>query len=274
MLPYRFSTSLFLRSPSFSANAFGMGKLQELLDNSFFRSALYFASIELYRQVESKEFCSQRLNKRICQSLLKYFNRMCYRPTPFGLCSAFSVLDWSANKDGLRIEDNGKIHIRADFRLSAALGRSFEDRAKSNNLTYYSNTTTYSFAKELRYINTIDEGEGIQKVHGIASIEKDQLFCRLLKKAQKGINKNEFHDFLNGLITSEEAEELLKGMNDEELLFNSFQPNITGEPYLNRLAELSENKVLVIYYLCLRYYLSQQARKNIRSGGMNSPVLY
>ena len=172
-----------------------------MLDTSFFRSALYFASIELYKQVESKGFRCERLNERICQSLFKYFNRMCYRATPFGMCSAFSVLDWSESGAGISIDENEKLHIQADFRLSAALGRIFEDLANKKNLVYYSNTGIYTFGKELRYIKTIEDAEGIQKVHGIAAIEKDPFLCRLLKRAQKGLSKREFRNFLNGQMT-------------------------------------------------------------------------
>lgn len=225
-------------------DAFGMGKLQELLDNSFFRSALYFASTELYKQVELKGFRSERLNERICQSLFKYFNRMCYRATPFGMCSAFSVLDWSESGDGINFDEDEKLHVRIDFRLGAALGRTFEALANKKNLIYYSNTGVYTFGKELRYIKTIEDGEGFQKVHGIAAVEKDQLLCRLLKRAQKGLSKRGFHDFLNGQITDEEAEELFQGMTDEELLFNPFQVNITGEAYLKRLNKLFESSEL------------------------------
>lgn len=54
MLPYSFGPSVFLRAPSFSVNVFGMGSLQDVLDTSFFRSAFYFASVELYRQAKLK----------------------------------------------------------------------------------------------------------------------------------------------------------------------------------------------------------------------------
>jgi thiopeptide-type bacteriocin biosynthesis protein len=221
-----------------------MGKLQEMLDTSFFRSALYFASIELYQQVKSKDFRCDRLSERICQSLFKYFNRMCYRPTPFGMCSAFSVLDWSESRDGIRIDADEKLHIRIDFRLSAALSGIAEGMMESDHLVYYSNPGVYTFGKELRYIKTIEDGEGTQKAHGIAAIEKDQLLCRLLRRAQRGIRKSEFHAFLNGQATDEEAEELFQGMIAEELLLNSLQANITGEGYLNRLAKLSGSSEL------------------------------
>lgn len=242
MLPYKFGPSLFLRAPVFSFKTFGMEKLQEVLDTHFFRSALYFASVDLYRQAEVKDFQCERMNERSRQSLFKYFNRMCYRSTPFGMCSAFSTVFWSGNKNGICISSaEEKLHVRADFRLSVRLAGSFANSEESDRMIYYTNPSLYTFGKELRYIKTINSGEKDQQSQGIAAIEKNHLLSRLMRLSQNGVSKDEFYSFLKELIGEEEAEELFREMIAEELISNSFQPNVTGEAYLKRLAKLSEN---------------------------------
>lgn len=45
--------------------------------------------------------------------------------------------------------------------------------------------------------------------------------------------------------------------------------------HMNRIFSTEQRKKeLVIYYLCLRHYLSEQARNGIRADGMSVPVLY
>ena len=251
MLPYTFSPLLFLRAPAFSFKAFGMGKLQEMLDSPYFRSAIYFASIELYRQAELNNFCCDRMSERTRQSLFKYFNRMCYRATPFGMCSAFSAVLWTGSKDGICLSGEEKLHIRADFRLSVALARILAGNGNNDRMVYYSNPSLYTFGKELRYIKTLDDGENAEQAQGIAAVERNQLLCRLLRICQKGIRKDELHSFLKEQATEEEAVVLFQEMVSEELILSAGRPNVTGENYLKRIAKLSGNSELAGFVCAL-----------------------
>lgn len=244
MLPYTFSSSLFLRAPAFSFNAFGMGKLQEMLDSSFFRSAIYFASPELYRQAELKNFRSEDLNERTRQSLFKYFNRMCYRATPFGMCSAFFSVLWTGNKEGLYMNGEEKLHIQADFRLGVALAGILAGKGDNDSILYYSNPSLYTFGKELRYIKTTEPGEKNELVQGIAATERNQLLCTLLRICLKGIRKDELILLLKKHAGEEEAAELFQEMKAEQLILNAGRLNVTGENYLKRISELSGNSEL------------------------------
>lgn len=222
-----------------------------MLDTPFFRSALYFASTELYRQVASKNFCCDNLNEGTRQSLFKYFNRMCYRATPFGMCSSFSSVLWSEAKVGIEISAEEKLHIRADFRLSVALAGRFANVEDHEQMIYYSNPSLYSFGKELRYIKSA-HGEGQNKqTKGIAAIERNHFLSRLMHIAKNGLRRDEFHSLLAEYTGAEEAEDLFREMKDEELILNAFQPNVSGEAYLKRLAKLSGNAELAAFVLAL-----------------------
>ncbi len=251
MLPYRFSSSLFLRTPSFSFKTFGMEKLQEMLDSPFFRSALYFASTELYRQAAIKNFCCDNMNERSRQSLLKYFNRMCYRATPFGMCSSFSSVLWSGAGHGISLSSADKLHIRADFRLSAALAGGFAAEEDCDRMVYYSNPSLYSFGKELRYIKSLQGAGQDKQSGGIAAIERNHFLYRLVQISKNGLRRDELHSFLADYAGAEEADELFQELKAEELLLSAFQPNVTGETYLRRLAKLSGNAELTAFALAL-----------------------
>src|ERR1700760_2750031 len=89
-----FSPYLFMRTPALSYEDYDESALSELLGSPFFKSALFFASENFYTVLAAKNFDYPALDEKARLTLLKYFNRMSYRPTPFGMFSAFSSLNW------------------------------------------------------------------------------------------------------------------------------------------------------------------------------------
>lgn len=215
--------------------------MQEILDTDFFRKAIYFGSRELYREVELKNFCSRQVNKRTRESLLKYYNRMSYRPTPFGMFSAFAYIQWGESRCSLRMTEREKLSVQLDFRLSVSISNERSGPGNDGYL-YYSNPSLYTFGKELRYIKLDTDSETPGQKQGIAALEKSRMLCRILEISRKGISRRDLCIFLASYTDA--VSDLLDEMEEEGLLFNSSRPNITGENYLLRFGALAGNKTI------------------------------
>ncbi len=107
MLPYVFAPILFVRTPAYSVSNSESSTDLQFLESDFFRRALFFASPALFQQVKQQNFNPDQMKPGAKQSLLKYYNRMCYRATPFGLFSSFSSTVWSCANENLAFDGDG-----------------------------------------------------------------------------------------------------------------------------------------------------------------------
>ena len=92
----QFNSLVMVRSPYYNFADYSVDRLPQLLADPLFQRALYLASPELFASLEDKKFNAPALNYKQQLSVLKYINRMHYRPTPFGGFSSFSAASWSS----------------------------------------------------------------------------------------------------------------------------------------------------------------------------------
>lgn len=151
---YQFLPELFLRAPYYSFSGYDLGRLPEVLATTVFRNAIYLASPDFYRVLETKEFDFNRLGQKEKHTLYKYYNRMCFRPTPFGSFASFTMLEWG---DGgpikLAGEEAALLHLLPDgiTRIPLRSGLQYGGPLMLN-------PSLYKFEKEYRYVkSTIDE---------------------------------------------------------------------------------------------------------------------
>jgi hypothetical protein len=93
---YEFLPELFLRAPYYSFNGYDPERLAEVLATAAFRNAVFLASPAFYLVLEAKGFAFERLGAKEKHTLCKYYNRMCFRPVPFGSFASFSLLCWGS----------------------------------------------------------------------------------------------------------------------------------------------------------------------------------
>lgn len=235
MLPYRLDSFLFVRAPAFSCDAFSISNLQQFCNDEFFRKALYVASPGFYDQVSIKNFNVESMDAGMRHSLLKYFNRMCYRPTPFGMFSSFSCTEWVSSQNGLRFNEIEDLYLKADLGLTKAIASYQELKASK----FYGNPTIYSVGNELRYIlpDTIDSSGAF----GIASVNKNKFLKDLIDLCADGVSRSEILNFISAFFPNNDPDNVLNELIVEELIFTDTKLNITGENYLNRIARLAED---------------------------------
>jgi len=150
---YEYYPFLVLRAPVFP--------LKDLLDDgpdfvsdARFREGLYLASPDLARMVDEE---GVPLEGDLALSLLKYFNRMCSRCTPFGVFAGCSVVAWD-KETNLSIDTNRinrKTRPDKAF-LAALLAKLHESPAVLLGLSFRTNNTLYRLGGEYRMIERGD----------------------------------------------------------------------------------------------------------------------
>jgi thiopeptide-type bacteriocin biosynthesis protein len=155
---YQFLPDLFLRSPYYSYTGYDLQRLPEVLSRPSFRNAVWLASPVFYKALEAKLFDFARLSHPERHTLAKYYNRMSFRPTPFGAFATFSLLQWGqAATVKLHSNADTRLHLLPDQAILAGLDRSFAQQLPG---TLRINPTLYPAGKEYRFIRSAADSTG------------------------------------------------------------------------------------------------------------------
>ncbi|OOQ59991.1 lantibiotic dehydratase [Mucilaginibacter pedocola] len=152
-MDYKFREELFLRAPAYSFAAYDPGRLPEVLLDKAFQDAVYLASPGFYRVLETKAFEHGKLNGKERHTALKYYNRMSFRPVPYGSFASFTNLKWDKSgttqlKAG---RSKGKLHLLPDMEFLQATGAEASGKLALNPLLY-------RVGGQYRYIRSIPRG--------------------------------------------------------------------------------------------------------------------
>lgn len=192
---YTFTNLTILRTPIYSFRDYrGMPGLQELLDEPYFRSAIAVASDGLFRELTQAEFQLKRLSAKARHALHRYYNRMCFRPTPFGLFAGITALEWGASAQ-IILGNNKIIHSFPDFKSVVALSDQVTRESTSDVILYALNNTLYSLKTEYRYLSYTDNAS-LKRIFYLYQMERskemDKFFCFL----QTGKNRAAIIEYL------------------------------------------------------------------------------
>jgi len=245
MFNFDFNPYLFLRTPALSYRDYKPDIMAELLKTQFFQSAIFFASESLYLELERCSFDYGLLDKKVKLSLQKYFNRMCHRPTPFGMFSAFSSTNWSLlnNPGSCILEENGEVYVNPDFQFTADIARRMEKTGEFNNVKYYSNDSIYTIQNEKRYLTTNYDANRKKTDFFINSFQTDRLLNKVLIFCNKGRTVPEVIAWLNNFIDqTEDVKSYVIDLIREGLLISELYPNMTGEKYFSRVFAIANAK--------------------------------
>jgi len=148
-MPYHFAQSLLLRLPAFPVSAYS-GEPEAILRELFFQAGVFLASPVYYKKLADAGFDAARLSAKERNTLLKYYNRSCFRPTPFGLFASISLGEWGKERIVMASKDSLTGILMPDqlfvFRVGNILAKTLDGRAR-----YTSNPTLYRVDKEYRF---------------------------------------------------------------------------------------------------------------------------
>jgi thiopeptide-type bacteriocin biosynthesis protein len=151
-----FHPELIARTPSFPLEDLFDTSLDEILINPQFREAVYIASPELAKQIFDNPL---NLSNELRPVVWKYFNRMCFRCTPYGMFAGCGKVKWADKTLVFRNEYRLRRRTRLDKEYFAALVKQLEiEKNIFFKLKLSLNNTLYEVGEQVRMIEpSIDQ---------------------------------------------------------------------------------------------------------------------
>jgi thiopeptide-type bacteriocin biosynthesis protein len=221
---YYFLPELFLRAPHYGFNGYDLMRLSEVLKQLDFQNAIWLASPVFFKILARKDFEYGRLNDKEKFTVHKYYNRICFRPTPFGSFSSFSLLKWG-NGEPIVLADHKdtEIHVLPDQQILASLNRDRIPNSDTDDLIL--NPCLYRIDKEYRLIHgAFSDGKRYQ--FEIKALEALKFHIDLVELFKEGtIKRGHLLSWIEveGACTAKEANDYLHFLLEEQVLMSRAQ---------------------------------------------------
>ncbi len=222
-----------LRTPAFGAQTMTDSAIKDGLNSELIHFAFYIASTALLKELEKVDWNWEKLNAKQKFSIQKYWKRMCFRPTPFGLFGVYHTGLWKNKEDKqliVPISSENDLLLLPDFRLISYLAENFIEQS-SFDFEYHLNQTIYQVGDNYRFffqhrLPSTDTAE-------ILSIDSNLFIKRLIKFFEICRKKASVITFLRKY--TKEPEEMLETLLAQQIVFSETAPNIAGEFYGKRV---------------------------------------
>ncbi len=254
-------------------------RLNELIDRPEISEALFVASPALASGLETwRRDPDGKKGRRAEVALVRYFQRMTSRATPFGLFSGCS-LGTVDTESRLRLAERGAYqrHTRLDmdylFALAEDLGRDQEIR---RCLAYRPNSSLYQAAGRLRYTEARLDGK--TRSHHLVVVETSDYLELVLQRAGRGATVRELAQALMdqfedvdaaGPLQIDEAEEFVGELIDSQILVSNLSPLVTGrEPIHDLIDQLEKHGTAT--GVCERLELTREKLASLDAAGLGA----
>lgn len=276
MKDFEFAPSLILRTPRCSYKNYSTESLDHFLTDPGFRDAIALASSEFYAVLENAGFKSENLTQRQKLTLVKYLNRMHYRPTPFGAFSALALTRWETAST-LTIAEKLDLHLSIDQEVLIRIAQKKMHEGLPHK-KIIRNPTIYKLKDSYRFIKThFDFGKN-KLSYSLEEVYNDELIDCLLSRLNEAVKTSELVTLITDFTDSDtaEADEYLHSLIEAQFLLTEDFPRVTGQSDLlsaDNLKELKEIKTAIEENLSSRniplpkhlFYVNAQ-RKAIKGG--------
>ena len=240
-MPFRFLDELVLRTPAVPfIHLPDEQQINNLLKEAGFMEAVYLASPVLYAEcvrLKDGQITDAKEINKIRISLIKYYQRMYSRCTPFGLFSGCTLVQWGNDADGIVIPGNSFLRsTRLDMHYLCASGQQLSSLSSiKQRLHYFPNNSVYRIGEEVRYIEY--KYQSGRRFHQISSVVYSDYLDAVLRKATTGATIGEIKDLLiqQESVTEEEALEFIDELINSQVLVNEMDPAITGDEFTQQL---------------------------------------
>ena len=231
-----------MRTPAYSYHSYHDEKIQKLLREPFFRSAIYVGSSSLYGALKKKDFNYKALSPKETLALRRYLNRMCFRPTPFGLFSGFSTVEWGNNNSSIQSGQEMKTHINFSHSHSVWLARRLLNGSPFLEQAFVCNNTLYKVGKEYRYIRYDENLHTGERDFFIDSFPETDLIEKILLYVEEKRTITKLVQFVSPECDASESEihAFIEQLISEQIILPALIPNITGKDYLMRINAMGE----------------------------------
>jgi len=219
-------------------------RLQVVLERPEIAHALFMASPAL--QIGIGHWEKDPNSKKGIQAeraLVRYFERMSARSTPFGLFSGCSVgqVPNEEKETALTLQSRCKYRVcsRLDFEYLFALTTSLRrDPVLAPELPYWPNSSLQQVADGWHYVES--RLAGTRRTHHLVKIASEEFLNVVLARAQHGAKLPALVESIvkqaaDADISEEEARDFLNELIENEVLVSSLCPLVTGESSLDDL---------------------------------------
>jgi hypothetical protein len=228
-----------LRTPLFHFDQIFIDDVQGILNDASLREAIFISSPELDSEIEKlfRNEVRERDKEKLFVSIVRYWLRACYRPTPFGLFAGVSIGKFSdENKIELVSLNSYRKNTRPDSHfLSSYAQKVLSDPSVRESVKWYVNNTKYSVLDKLRYIKYQMDKDS--RSHHLSSASISSYLTTVLENAENGATITELaSSIVTEEISLEEARDFVNEVISEHLLLSDLEPRVTGEQYHEQLA--------------------------------------
>ncbi|MBL8953103.1 MAG: lantibiotic dehydratase, partial [Myxococcaceae bacterium] len=218
--------------------------LADALERPEAREALFVASPSLFGSLDPwhRDPAGEQ-GQKVERALVRYFARMCSRPTPFGLFAGCTVGELGSETSlALGPLDEARRHTRLDndylLTLAEALARDPKVRAA---VPHVPNTSLFALAGKWRYA----EGRRVDETrdYHLVTFDRSPALDATLARAAKGARPDALvRDLVASEgVTEDEARAFVEALIASRLLTPSLEPPVTGvEPIYDLLGQLRD----------------------------------
>jgi lantibiotic biosynthesis protein len=240
MIDFQPQPFFFLRTPTHPFLGASFEDLPAWLLDKTFLEAIYLSSPGLIDEIKKlqQNQLEPKEAEKLYLSLYRYYLRMRYRCTPFGLFAGISTgsLGTSTNVNLAGLSDYKK-NTRLDSHLLSTLAKTISDDATARNtILWFANNTTYTSGNKLRFIESRVNRD--QRTHHLSHVDASPYIDKVLTGARNGATLADLAvSLLDPDITREDADAFLEELITSCLLISELEIQVTGKEYHHQLLE-------------------------------------
>lgn len=225
---YKFHSKLAIRFPVFSLDNIFRETEMDFIHDERFKEAVFIASPDFANAFYGG---NDQIRNDLKESLLKYYNRMSYRSTPFGLFAVCATLDWHKTTNICLVEEAFYRRTRLDKEFLSKIGlKLIASDAVFKYLKVSLNNTIYQVGNTSRLIERSDDKMELN-ISSFANSENYNYFVDLINQ-EKGVVQDIIKKAsLNG-ISPKKSFEYLKILRDNQIIATNLEVGIPAKELL------------------------------------------
>lgn len=281
--PYQFFEKFIVRSPllayenfikTFDKEEISDEEFKKIANSEIFQEAIYLASPylhdEIIQWISNKEL-SLKQDRKLRNTVLKYYSRMSTRCTPFGLFSGIGMGTFNNE-----IKRETSIDLIRDTKLDMCFLVNLAQHFLTNTeireqLLFFPNNSIYTIGSKIRYIEYINvEGK---REYIISSVVQSNELQKILTFSREGKTMRQIAELItNEDISQSEAQEFVAELIDNQILVSEIEANVSGKDFLDTLI-FTLNKIGAVKEVEILHFIKKQLNELDFNIG-NSITLY
>jgi len=221
---YDFYPDLMVRTPTRPFSDYHPDKLNLVLLDEDFQRALFLASPDLFSALSDGHFILHKLSKKLQLAVFKYYNRISFRPTPFGVFASVSLTHWSKGNEKLIREENVELLTFKAFGKFETIGG-----LNYNKELVWANSSIFQVGNQLRFTHRQNSANIGRDSFRTASIELTTPLTKLIEKLSRPVGYQTALDFLCKELHVQDAANQLDQLILAQVLHASSLVRVTGE---------------------------------------------